>query len=109
MSIPMVRSKREAVNKKRRPGRQKQKHGSGTRVPLPLGIVVCARIGSNAQQLQLAAAASAELAGTLQLRLQAVPGDVQAALDRADRRLELTAHLLQGSAVQVERLQRRTV
>src|SRR5712692_3853404 len=45
----------------------------------------------------------------LELPAQPLAGHVQTPLDRADRRLELAAHLLERSAANVKRLQRLPV
>src|ERR1700722_13801479 len=65
----------------------------------------------HARQLTLAALLLLRLAhrAALQRLLQTQTRDVQAALDRADRRLELAGHLLQSATANVERYQRRPI
>src|SRR5207237_10446022 len=60
------------------------------------------------REVPLAAVRQA-VAIVVEVAAQTVTGDVQAALDRADGRLELAAHLLERAAANVERHQRGPV
>src|SRR5438067_123579 len=64
---------------------------------------------SNTAQLPAAVTARAMAVLPVQRLLQAVARHVQTPLDRADRRLELTAHLLERLAADVEGDERRAV
>src|SRR5260370_20216124 len=70
---------------------------------------ICESMAPNLSVVTKQSLSADRLAIRLQLPAQPLAGHVQPALDRADRRFELTAHLLERSAANVERLQRLPV